>query len=101
MVKYIQELSLQAELPPFTKGNGLGKRQVIIPEMRSLKPGVKSKYSRCGILAHIGKMRVASARPSAAKGGVDRILKGAGCASRALRCSWLENTDRILQLGNG
>src|SRR5215470_15203826 len=98
MVEDVQELGLQAELPPLSEWNSLGKRQVVIPEMGSVKPWVKPKCSSSYVLARIGEMRVASARPLAEQCGIDRVFERARGASGALLCGWLENADRILQL---
>ena len=92
MVEYIQEFRLQAELPPFAKRNDLGKRKVVIREMRTVKPRVVSQYAWRDLLADVGEMGVAGARPLAANCRVDGVLERTGC---------IENANCVLQLGYG
>src|SRR5215467_8566051 len=98
MIEHVQELGLQAELPPLSEWNRFGKRQVVVPQVRSVQPRVKAEYSRREVLTNVLKVRVASARPLAEHRWVDRVLERARRAGGALSCGWLEDADRILQL---
>ena len=92
VVEYIQEFALEIESDSLPDGNHLCYRQIIIPEMRPVKPDLRAECAWSDVLANVGKVAAAYASASGQHRWIDVIHKGAAV---------MKNADGALQLRCG
>src|SRR5438067_13750381 len=62
MIENVQEFTLQAELKAFTEGYDLGKREIVIPQVRSIEPDLRAERARLDVLTNAGDVAIADTR---------------------------------------
>ena len=62
MIENVQEFTLQAELKAFTEGYDLGKREIVIPQVRSIEPDLRTERAWIDVLTNAGDVAIADTR---------------------------------------